>query len=553
MTWLGNLMRPALQKLKPYRNARAEANGFIPDIAIDGNEFPWPPFGFASKLPLNRYPAPQPEELLAKIAALWNLRKDTILIGRGADEGIDLLVRLLCREGQDEVMICPPTYGVYKVAAEIQGAEVLKVPLTPNWQLDVDGILKTCTPNTKLIFIPSPNSPMGHLMRREDIFKLCEARAEKTLVVIDETYIEFTPNPFGLLPDLAAYPNLVILRTLSKAHALAGERIGFVIGQPELIQNLLKIHASYPLSQTSIRSALDALSPNGLILSKERRKIIVKERDRLTNCLPKSPLIESVYPSTTNFLLAKTKNASEVMTRLQSFGILARNRDSEIANTVRFSIGTPDENTLVLEALGINEAASSPGIIPRLFSARRDTKETSISVTVNLDEPNFIQIETGIGFFDHMLEQIAIHGGFGLGLYCSGDLKVDMHHSIEDCALALGEALKGALGDKRGIGRYGFTTALDEALAQATIDLSGRPYAVFAGKLPTPMCGQFPCEMAEHFFQSLAVSLAASIHITVQGDNSHHMIEAAFKAVGRALRQAFKREGNALPSSKGVL
>ncbi|MDD4617121.1 MAG: histidinol-phosphate transaminase [Alphaproteobacteria bacterium] len=549
MTWLSDLMRPALQKLKPYTNARKEANGFVPDIAIDGNEFPWPPFG--TKLPLNRYPDPQPENLLGKIAALWNLHKDTILISRGADEGIDLLIRLFCREGIDQIVICPPTYGVYKVAAEIQGAEVLKVPLTSGHQLDVEGILNVCTPNTKLVFIPSPNAPMGHFMRREDIFRLCEARAEKSLIVIDETYVEFAPEPSGLLPDLTEYPNLVVLRTLSKAHALAGERIGFVIGQPELIQNLLKIHASYPLTQTSIRAALDALSPCGLILGKERRKIIVNERKRMAELLPKSSLIDSVFPSETNFLLAKTKDSAEVMRKLQSFGILARNRDSEIPGAVRFSIGTPEENALVLKALDIAVEDASPPL--RLFSARRQTKETSIGVTVNLDDPGFLRIDTGIGFFDHMLEQVAIHGGFGLGLDCKGDLKVDMHHSIEDCGLALGEALKGALGDKRGIGRYGFTTALDEALAQATIDLSGRPYSVFDGKLPTPLCGQFPCEMTEHFFQSFAVALGASIHIAMQGDNSHHMVEAAFKAVGRALRQAFKREGTALPSSKGVL
>ena len=154
------------------------------------------------------------------------MKTEQILIGRGSDEAIDLLLRLFCRAGQDEILICPPTFGMYKVYAEIQGAKTIKVPLNAQWQLDVPAILKACTPNTKLIFIPSPNAPMGHEMNRNDILALCKARAEKSLIVIDEAYVEFTGDPKGLLPELAKYPNLVILRTLSKAHALAGERIG---------------------------------------------------------------------------------------------------------------------------------------------------------------------------------------------------------------------------------------------------------------------------------------------------------------------------------------
>jgi imidazoleglycerol phosphate dehydratase HisB len=215
------------------------------------------------------------------------------------------------------------------------------------------------------------------------------------------------------------------------------------------------------------------------------------------------------------------------------------------------TIGTPEENNLVLQALGVNvtEAAASQ----RLFSTHRGTKETSIDVTVNLDAPNFLNVATGIGFFDHMLSQIATHGGFGLELHCKGDLDIDQHHTIEDCALSLGECIKAALGDKRGIARFGFTAPLDEALAQVTIDLSGRPYSIFNGTLPVPIVGEMSSEMVPHFFQSFATALAASLHVTVQGDNAHHMVEAAFKATGRALRQALRREGQDLPSTKGVL
>ncbi|MCC7200334.1 MAG: bifunctional histidinol-phosphatase/imidazoleglycerol-phosphate dehydratase HisB [Gammaproteobacteria bacterium] len=189
----------------------------------------------------------------------------------------------------------------------------------------------------------------------------------------------------------------------------------------------------------------------------------------------------------------------------------------------------------------------------RRARVERRTRETQIEVEVNLDNELPVSISTGLAFFDHMLEQIARHGGFSLRLSCDGDLEVDEHHTVEDCALALGQALRQALGDKRGIGRYGFLLAMDESLAQVAIDLSGRAYFVWEGSFGRERVGELPTELVPHFFRSLADSLGAAIHVSVRGENSHHMIEACFKGVGRALRQAFRREGTELPSSKGVL
>jgi histidinol-phosphate aminotransferase/imidazoleglycerol-phosphate dehydratase/histidinol-phosphatase len=372
--------------------------------------------------------------------------------------------------------------------------------------------------------------------------------------VVDEAYIEFAPEPEGMLPELARHPNLVILRTLSKAHALAGERIGAVIAAPHLIENLRKILAPYPLPQSSIGVALDALGPNSLIQNAERRRLLISERGRMAALLPQSPWIEAVYPSVANFLLVQTAESGSLIRHLQQFGILARDRGRDVPNTVRLSIGTPEENNLVLAALGIRLAQTAAMPAQRLFSSRRRTKETAIDVTVNLDAPNFLKVDTGIGFFDHMLSQLASHGGFGLELHCQGDLAIDQHHTIEDCALALGDALKGALGDKTGVARFGFTAPLDEALAQVTVDLSGRPYLVFSGVLPAKKVGGMNAEMVPHFFLSLATALGATIHVTVKGANTHHMVEAAFKATGRAFRDAFRRDGgSAVPSTKGVL
>jgi imidazoleglycerol-phosphate dehydratase/histidinol-phosphatase len=183
----------------------------------------------------------------------------------------------------------------------------------------------------------------------------------------------------------------------------------------------------------------------------------------------------------------------------------------------------------------------------------RATKETDVTVEVDLSREGPSSVKTGLGFFDHMLEQIARHGGFSLDLKCSGDLHIDEHHTVEDCGLALGAALRAALGDKRGISRFGFLLAMDEAEAQVALDLSGRAYFVWQGKFDRERVGELPTELVPHFFRSLAESLGAALHISVRGENSHHMIESCFKGVGRSLRQAIRLEGHELPSTKGTL
>lgn len=189
----------------------------------------------------------------------------------------------------------------------------------------------------------------------------------------------------------------------------------------------------------------------------------------------------------------------------------------------------------------------------RTAVAERSTRETEVRVSVDLDRENPVHVETGIGFLDHMIEQVARHGGFALELHARGDLHVDEHHTVEDSALTLGTALKRALGDKRGIGRYGFVLPMDEAQARVALDLAGRPYFTFDGTFSREQVGGLPTELVPHFFRSLADALSAAIQISVRGENAHHMIEACFKGLGRALRQAIRREGTELPSSKGVL
>jgi imidazoleglycerol-phosphate dehydratase/histidinol-phosphatase len=214
-------------------------------------------------------------------------------------------------------------------------------------------------------------------------------------------------------------------------------------------------------------------------------------------------------------------------------------------------IGVP--GFLISADSGWAEVCSALNGQSRQASVERNTKETVIEATVNLDASGPISISTGIGFYDHMLEQIAKHGGFSLQVRCNGDLEVDEHHTVEDTAICLGAAIRGALGDKRGIGRYGFLLPMDESESKVSLDLSGRPFFVFKGEFPRNQVGGLPTELVKHFFQTLSDSLGAALHIEVSGENTHHMVEACFKSVGRTLRQAIRLEGSELPSTKGTL
>jgi imidazoleglycerol-phosphate dehydratase/histidinol-phosphatase len=241
---------------------------------------------------------------------------------------------------------------------------------------------------------------------------------------------------------------------------------------------------------------------------------------------------------------------------------------NEIDRTNSYMVGDRDTDMEFAAHLGISglrislrgaSAETWPAIATRIVGGarrghvHRSTRETEIFADVDLSCEAGGSIASGLGFFDHMLEQIARHGGFTLNLRCSGDLHIDEHHTVEDCALALGAALRQALGDKRGIARYGFLLPMDESQAHVALDLSGRPYFQWEGKFNRERVGDLPTELVPHFFRSFADSLGAALHIKVHGDNAHHMIETCFKAVGRCLRQAVRHESAEIPSSKGAL
>jgi histidinol-phosphate aminotransferase/imidazoleglycerol-phosphate dehydratase/histidinol-phosphatase len=551
MSLATRLARPEILALAPFDIA-AQANGaFGPDaIKLDANENPYPPLSEgALAAGLNRYPEPQPARLKQAMAALYGVAPENLFVSRGADDAIDVLIRAFCRAGEDAVSICTPTFSAYAHFAALQGSRIVEARLGEEFDFDADAFLNRVStePNLKLAFLCSPNNPTGNAIDPADVLKVADGLPE-TLVVLDEAYLEFSATP-SLAAEAAQRDNLVVLKTLSKAFGLAGARIGCAIGNPELIALAARALPPYPLPSLSIEAALAALAPARRAVHEDRIARLRAERDRLAPLLARSPIVNTVRNGGGNFLFLEVDDPAALAAKLNRLGIRARFRPNAAPGGVRLTVGTDAENAAALKAFGV-ETNDVPA---RRAELVRDTKETQIAVAIDLDTAAPRRIATGIPFYDHMLDQVAAHAGFSLVLTCEGDLAIDAHHSVEDCAIALGTALSRALADRRGIGRFGFSLPMDETEAHVLIDLSGRPYSVFEGRFEASHIGAYPTEMTAHVFRSLADSLGAAIHVRVTGDNDHHKTEACFKAFGRALRQAVKREGDVLPSTKGVL
>jgi histidinol-phosphate aminotransferase len=546
------LARPEILALPPFDIAAQANDSFGADaIKLDANENPYPPLADgALAAGLNRYPEPQPARLRQALAALYGVAPGEIAVTRGGDDAIDILVRAFCRPGIDAVSVSTPTFSAYAHFARLQGARLIEVPLGADFDFDAEAFLAAVAaePSLKLAFLCSPNNPTGNPIAPADILRVADA-LPGTIVVLDEAYLEFSELE-SLAAEAAGRDNLVVLKTLSKAYGLAGARIGALIGNADLVSIASRALPPYPLPSLSIEAAMLALAPSRRAIHLERIARIKADRERLVPLLERSPIVRKVRSGGGNFLFLEVDDPDALARKLRALGIRARFRPNAALGGVRLSIGTDAENQAALAALGVTLDAK-PG---RRAELVRDTRETRIAVAVDLDRAEPRHIDTGIPFYDHMLDQVAAHAGFSLILSCEGDLEIDAHHSLEDVAIAFGTALSRALGARRGIGRFGFALPMDETEAQVLIDLSGRPYSVFEGSFEASHIGAYPTEMTKHVFRSLADSLGAAIHVKVTGENDHHKTEAAYKAFGRALRQAVRHEGGeAVPSTKGVL
>lgn len=472
---------------------------------------PFPPL-VAGGDGLERYPEP-PAALAARMAAVYGVPADSVLPVRGVTHGLELVWRLAAREG---LGVEAPEAQPYTALANIYAA-------------------RPTAAGVAAVVVSGGGSP--------EAVAETAARVAPALLVVDEGLIEFG-DAASAATVIADQPNLVVLRSLSLAYGLAGARVGAALGWPDVLARLAEAMEPHALPTNSVRLALQALDPSRLIETGERIAAVRRERTRLATALATRMPVE---PGEGPTLLVRPRDIDKALTDLARLGVPADRDGDRLRLPVAAKAAVNDR---LLTALGLAPAGARPN---RTGEAVRDTKETRIVCAVDLDAAGPVRIATGVGFFDHMLEQVAAHGGFSLRLACEGDLHTDPHHTIEDCAIALGQALKQALGERRGIARYGFVLPMDEAEAKVSIDLSGRPYPVFEGAFATPFIGDYRTELTAHVFRSLAEHLGAAIHVSVTGGDDHHKTEAVYKAFGRALRQAIRIEGEAVPSTKGVL
>jgi histidinol-phosphate aminotransferase len=347
---VNNLIRDNIKNLKPYSSARDEFKGEA-RIFLDANENS---LGSPLTKWYNRYPDPLQWSLKEKIAKIKATQPENILLGNGSDECIDLLIRAFCEPVQDNIVIVPPTYGMYEVYAHINNVPVKSVPLLPNFQLDLDGLAEEVDARTKIIFLCSPNNPTGNSLHREDIELVLNNF--DGLVVVDEAYINFSRQR-SFIADLAEYPNLVILQTFSKAWGLAALRLGMTIASADIINILNKIKPPYNINQATQELATKALENlegvNAMI------EELVKEREMLTEGLQQLPLVQHVYPTDANFILTMVEDANAVYNFLVAQGIIVRNRSNVILceGCLRITVGTEKENKELLQQLRQFKAA----------------------------------------------------------------------------------------------------------------------------------------------------------------------------------------------------
>jgi imidazoleglycerol-phosphate dehydratase / histidinol-phosphatase len=461
---------------------------------------------------LDRYPAGT-EGLAVRMAELYGVAPDWVLPVRGLTHGLELVLRLCAREG---LRVEAPDAEPYRALSALYAAPAADAA-------------------TGAVILRALGSP-------EAVAEMA-VRLAPALLVIDEGLVEFADAPSAAIV-LGDHANLVVLRSLSLAYGLAGARVGAALAQPAALARLDSAMEPYALPETSLRLARQALDPSRMMETAARIARVRSERDRLTRALSRDMVVE---PGFGPVLMVRPSDPDAVRAALARFGLVAE----RAGDRLRLPVSAGAEiNDRLLAALGLGTGS---GRAHRIGEAVRDTKETRIVCAVDLDAVGPVSIATGVGFFDHMLEQVAAHGGFSLRLACEGDLHTDPHHTIEDSAIALGQALKQALGERRGIARYGFVLPMDEAKASVSIDLSGRPFPVFEGTFSTPFIGDYRTDLTAHVFRSLAEAMGAAVHVSVTGDDDHHKTEAVYKAFGRALRQAIRIEGDAVPSTKGVL
>ena len=341
---LDELVRENIRALKPYHSARQD---FLSGILLDANENSFGSTLSMDNISLNRYPDPSQRELRTVLAAMNGVTSENVFVGVGSDEVIDLLVRVFCEPKHDSVVLLEPTYGMYRVAASIQDVHVRSCLLTDRFQIDLDRVKKTIDPTTKLLFCCSPNNPTANLLHPEDILELCKLGP---MIIVDEAYVDFAQSQ-SLGTYVRANPNLVVMRTLSKAWGLAGIRLGYCIADPTVVSYLIKVKAPYNINALTSRAALRALQ-NGDV-AQQKIGAIIEERAWLSGNLASLKCIAHVFPSDANFILVRCNDATALYNSLTEKNIIVRNRSTEplLQQCLRITVGTRRENEQLLQAM----------------------------------------------------------------------------------------------------------------------------------------------------------------------------------------------------------
>jgi histidinol-phosphate aminotransferase len=464
---------------------------------------------------LNDYPDGTYRELREAAAAYAGVEPEQIVPGAGADGLIALAARTFLAPGR-RACVKRPTYPVYAVATGIEGAG-----------------LTDDSAGADLVWICNPNNPTGELVEPEEIAALAES-LPNAAVVVDEAYFEYGGKTVA--PLVADTPNLIAIRTLSKAFGLAALRVGFAIASAELARELDRRRDPAPVSAPSARIAAAALRDPRLDVEST-----IAERERMRAALLAAGF--DCPPSAGNFVVVRGSDRAE---ELEAQGLVVRRQPEAFRITVRL----PAENDRILAALGARPEPAAA----RSALVLRTTAETALRVSLDLDGEGRARVATGVGFLDHLLTLFAYHGGLDLDLLAGGDLGVDEHHTVEDVLAALGDGVAGALDGRAGVTRYGAATVpMDEARATAAVDLVRRPHAEVELAFRGERVGGLAVTLLPHALERFAMQAGLTLHVEARGEDDHHVAEAAFKALGRALREACSRDGAPTGSTKGSL
>ncbi len=444
-------------------------------------------------------------------AELWQ----QVVVGAGADDLILLCARTFLRAGR-RAAITPPTYVCYREASQLAGAEIGE---------DVEG--------ADLVWRCNPNNPTGEVVQAAKLVALAHA-FPRTPVVVDEAYVEFGGD--SVVPFLERAPNLIVLRTMSKAFGFASLRVGYAVAAPEVAAMLEERRPPAPVAGPAARIAAAALRDPRLDVVE-----IVAERERVSTALRAAGF--DAPPTATNFVLIRT--AEPLAEELEAKGIVVR----AVPGGIRITLRQATDNDVLLRTLG----ADTEPAAGRLATVIRTTTETALRITLDLDGSSRVRVATGVGFLDHLLTLLAFHAGLDLDLLAGGDLEVDEHHVVEDVLASLGDALAQALGGRVGVARYGAATVpMDEARATAAVDLVRRPHAEIALAFNGDRVGGLALSLLPHALERFAMQAACTVHVEAVGEDDHHVAEAAFKALGRALREACAPGAAGIRSTKGA-